>query len=216
MDTPSSTTFYGSETQVVETDQGFSANVPVPIWSSKAFITQWTTPDKLLTASIEMDPAGKWQLRLNNHLSVKLTGVKVVQGGRVHTLPDLAPGESREMELAGLVPSGSFDSWLNGLATPATLNFLQGVGFGLVRPDVNKLPSWETVMPLMSFAEKIRQMPDNDGLVNWRLVDLSSDLNKGKLIVLAYAEHYPQNGLQPKFKPDRIEHHALLRCVINQ
>jgi hypothetical protein len=78
------------------------------------------------------------------------------------------------------------------------------------------LPSWGTVLTWLSFAEKGYQMPAYGGatLGRWRSIDLSDQMDGKNIIVLAFAENFPRGGFQPKFKPDRTEHHALLRCVV--
>jgi len=203
------------ETQVIETDKGFQASVPVPIWSSKMFVSDWTRSGGLLQVQLSTE-AGPPKVQIANRSGTTLRGVTIISGNGVHSLGDLKANASLEAEIDGKSGRQDFASWLDGLTDPKLMQILQYWGWGGRHYGQREVPAWETVLPLLTFAERIRQLPEHAKIQNWREIDLSKYVDQPTIIVLAYADKFSGEGLEPKFRPDRAEHHALLRCVVRR
>lgn len=202
----------GGDTRVFATDAGFVASVPVPIWSSKTFLTRWTANEGSL--GVEWVGEGKERkLKVTNKLPVSLTEVEVVIDNRVHGLGDLKAQESKETALATVESRGELGLWVK--QTSSELNPLMNLwsfGFRRLRPE--QVPAWNTALRLVTFSEMTRPEQHHARLTSWKGVDLTDEVRKGRVVVLAYADNFPIDGVQPKFKPDKKHHHALLRCVL--
>jgi hypothetical protein len=206
---PSSPGVFSGDTQVIETDTGFQANVPVPIWSSKMFVTEWIEPDALLSVTVNSRV-----VQLRNRTAASLEHVTLFTGTKVYELRELAANSSIEANLATMATSRNFDSWISSRTDPSLTRIMEYWQIPFYRHREKTLPPWDNVLFLSTFAERMRTFPEGTRSRNWRTIDLSGSLDDRHLIVLAYAKNPAVAGVQAKFKPDRIEHHALLRCVV--
>jgi hypothetical protein len=209
MEDPSSPGVFSGDTQVIEADTGFQANVPVPIWSSKMFVTEWIEPDSLLSATVK----GR-VVQLQNRTASNLEHVTLFTGTKVYELRELAGNGTVEANLATLAPSRDFQRWLESHTDPALTRIMEFWRIPFYRHREKTLPPWDNVLFLSTFAERMRALTPGRPARQWRAVDLSGSLTDGNLIVLAYAKNPVVGGVHAKFKPDHIEHHALLRCVV--
>lgn len=201
------------DTHIIETDQGYAVSLPVPIWSSKTFVTEWSGEDLPVEVK-RTDVGGAVEVDLVNHLPVKLTKVCVVENGKVHTLADVSANGSVKHRLVS-DSKQSIENWTIPLQTFLSRNLpMMGFGFRTIKPE--DLPSWEQVLMGSCFVEKLNLPNQQFNVTPWRGIDLSQAMKNGDMILLAYVDDFPINGYQPKFKPDRIQHHALLRCVLQR
>lgn len=212
-DNPGSPTLFGGETQVIETDGGFITRVPVPIWSSKSLVSEWTSADKPLAVGAKRKGDGL-ELKITNLLATKLVEVHAFEGNQVHILKELAPNET----IVTALPKHereNFDTWRQQQGS-SKWGQIQLWGYPSYRHNKKELPSWSGMLALMTFAEKISPSQEYDygKFSTWPGVDLSSALDRGEIVILAYTDALPTPGLQPQFSPDKIEHHALIRCVL--
>jgi hypothetical protein len=211
MGDPSSGSPLVGDTRIIETDQGCVVALPVPIWSSKIFVTEWSGDDLPIEVK-RTNVGGVVEVELVNHLPVKLTKVCVVENNKIHSLADVSANGFVKHRLA---PGSkeSIEDWTVPLRTFLSRN-LPMMGFGFRNIKREDLPSWDQVLSGSCFTDRLNMPNQPFNVTPWRGIDLSQATRNGDMILLAYVDEFPINGYQPKFKPDRIQHHALLRCVV--
>jgi len=78
--------------------------MPIPVWSSRAFVANWRAPAKKAAPPIAADlavsrlPDGLIQGPLTNNLDVPLEGLVAFYQGRMYPVGTLQPGETRRTE----------------------------------------------------------------------------------------------------------------------
>ena len=155
--------------------------VRVPIWTTKALVGTWfDDAPRVVEAELRDLGANRLSGTLTNRLNRPLNGVVIAFGGDVYLLDDrpIAPGETVRVDSAA---NRNLNGYLEDLD--------KDVGrLGVFRPDVEAGPLRSKVVRALSFARAGRRRGALKANIVLDDLDLSSQLDLGRPILLADLE----------------------------
>jgi hypothetical protein len=200
-------------TTVLQSADSFKAEIFVPVWTSELFVSDWWQPSSLpMNISLRRQEHG-WELHIENLTDQSLTNLQLAIDNRLIPLGGLA---ARESKTIAVTPEQG---------TPLR-NFAStyGSGFQLrVGSRQRALGATESGQildkPNGSLAASfLSQIPQQQGWGNNFIsppgLDLSSVVQHGGVVLLAWAPDYSPVPTMRQFKPRRIQRDTLLRFSV--
>ena len=205
-----------SRANVEQRGDGFRAEIFVPVWTSQLYVSDWLQPGAMpLKAKVE---------RSGNYLNVTvenlhprdLTEARLVVNDRVHLLGSLPRGQSKTFQL-----DASRGDALNAVVQQQGNQFAAAVqqrrrAFG---GQGVRLQAAAANVVAASFVSKLRagqNAPHNyrNLFVTPARFDLSSLVDRGDAVLLAWDAGHALTGEIHRFKPRRSHRDTLLRLVV--
>jgi hypothetical protein len=178
--------------------------VRIPIWSTKAFSARWFAPTEGAEPVIESDLSPQGVDRLNgtvtNRLGVELKGAVLAFNRRVYyNLGDLAPGESRQVELT---QDRSLAGYLKDLV-----------------PDYDRRPPSATIDRAALMRAILFRESDTSGATPWPSrplhgLDLTGQLLLDRPMLVAEVDRPMSELTLGEASPGRVEDRTTLIRVI--
>jgi len=199
---------------VVQNGDSFKAEIFVPVWTSQLFVSDWwhSTFKPLNVTVIPKD--GGWQVTMENRSDHKLTNARLVVSGFVMPLGSFAPKETRTIN----VSSGQGTS-LRDFVSKHGQNFHGAINsrqqaFG----QTERVSDPENASVAASFISQIGAPNDNYAYMGNFIappgLDLSSIIERGGAVVLAWAENYSPVKPMYQFSPRRSHADTLWRVAV--
>jgi hypothetical protein len=197
---------------------GFDAELFVPVWTSRLCVSDWLHGGMVpLSVSWVAAQDGRRRLRVQNHLTVEVAELWVVQGDRVYEGGAWAAGTSREF----LLDDRSAVS-LQSLVRNHTQLFSQGLqaryrAFGV---DGSRWaePGGE-VLTAVSFLRELTEMGGMGGAAQRHYLtpaglDLSPLVGRGDVVLLAWVPGYGPVPTLRQFRAVRSQENTLFRMAL--
>ena len=204
----------GNRARVRVDAKGFDADLEVPVWTSMLAVADWVDASQPpIEARIE-GPA----LFVANRRDASLTNVVVIHNQKVLTLPSLPGGQTLRIDLSAAPTQGESLSvaelvrnWASTFMTVA--NSRAGV-FGGQGPE--HIDNWPGASVAASLAQRVSGNEDGQRHFVWPPgFDLSAMVDRGDVIVMAFA---PNDSVLPsvnRFSAFQHSRHTLYRLVLN-
>jgi len=209
---------------VQQRGDGFEGQVFVPVWVSQLFVSDWwQVANQPMQATVTSQGAN-YQVVVENKLPRKLTQARIVIGGRIHELGELAPRASKTFTLA--YNGGTL---LRDFVTQHGSTYVSVVQerlrpFGETRGGhLTDLPTDSMVISFNSLLSgtggggggRNPYQNYNEGqFVASPRFDLAPMVERGDAVLLAWDAGNTPAGPMNKFPPRRSNRNTLLRLVV--
>jgi hypothetical protein len=204
---------YGSQEssrggRVEQQPQGCTAEIPVPVWTSQLFLSDWCQEGPPpLTATIDTR-----EIRVVNHLNRPLTAAKLILLGQILELGDIPAGETRTYRRAD-IPSSNLDSFVQHQVSTFTgvANARQQVFSGNER---GRIDDWTNAVLAASFIERTgRRVNNYESFTAMHGFDLSHCVNAEQAVLIAWAPGYSLIKPLNRFSARRSHRDTVFRVV---
>ncbi len=197
---------------VVQIGDTFKAEVFVPVWTSELYISDWWQSASVpVGASIKPNAQG-WEVQIDNHTDRKLSNVQLVLDGRIRSLGELKPNESRTLSV------------LRDQGTPlASFVATYGSGFqnvvssrqrALGASESGQLSDLPNSSVAASFLGQLYRGSYDNNFVSPPGLDMSSLVEHGNAVILAWAADYAPIRPMYHFTPKRSQKYTLWRVAV--
>jgi len=197
---------------VSQNGDSFKAEIFVPVWTSQLFVSDWWQSAEVPLSATVIPKGDGWQVKIENHTERKLTNAQIVLAGYVMPLGSLAPNETRTVtvSMAQGTPLKDFVS-THGQHFHGAISSRQQA-FGATE-RVTDPPNGSIA------ASFISQMGGSDENYTGRFIsppglDLSSVVERGGAVVLAWAADYSPVKPMYQFSPRRSHKDTLWRIAV--
>jgi hypothetical protein len=197
---------------VVQTGDGFEAEVFVPVWTSQLFVSDWwqSAPMPL---SVSREPQGDgWRVTVQNHTDRKATHLQIAMAGRITELGEVGAGDSRTFTVSAqggrmlqeyvMNQTGRFQS-----AVQSRSRAFGGTASGWI----DDLPGACTAASFLSQGSRPEGYMNN--FISPPGLDLSPTIEHGGTVLLAWADDYSPGKPMHRFSPRRSHRQTLWRVV---
>jgi hypothetical protein len=204
----------GSRATVDQVGNNFRADAFVPVWTSELFVSDWVDKTALpLGMTVQPTSAG-WDVTVNNGLDRALPGLRLVLGGRIYTLGDIAASQTKTFAVKSGTGQGST---VNEMAQQYGKRFRSAVqalrqSFGNNAISIPDVSEGATAASFLDFV-------NNGGQENWNNffgpsnLDLSRFATGPFAILLAWDANHSPTSLN-QFAPKRFHSDTLFRLVV--
>jgi hypothetical protein len=199
---------------VVQNGDSFKAEIFVPVWTSQLFVSDWwQSASKPLGVTV-IPKEGGWQVTMENRSDRKLTNARLVVAGFVMPLGSLAPKETRTVT----VSTGQGTS-LRDFVSKHGQNFHGAINsrqqaFG----QTERVNDPQNATVAACFISQVGATSDNYSYMGNFIappgLDLSSVVERGEAVVLAWAEDYSPIKPMYQFSPRRSHTDTLWRVAV--
>jgi len=201
---------------VLQHGDSFKAEVFVPVWTSELYVSDWWHSAPLpLTVTVQAQSDG-WQVRVDNRTSIKLANLKLVVEDRILSLPDLAAKETRTSTVtrAQSLPLRNF-VFNHGGGFQNAINSRRSALGATQRGQLDDLPNCSMAASFLSLiSPQGNYGPYNSGFISPPGLDLSSIIEHGNAVLLAYADAYSPVKPMYQFTPRRSHQSTLWRVAV--
>ncbi len=205
----------GQSSKIMKLGEGFVAGVSVPVWTSKLFISDWY--DQLnsapIEAKIELSNKEPTAIVLKNETAHEFKQVRLIWIDRVFELEGLpgGPTASQSFQLSDSI-STPLDQFLrnqSSMFTQALQSRSRALGHTFRLDDVFGAST------TASFVDKLYKSGINSQNFNHqRNIDLTTFLEQGNAVLLAWTESDMGIPKMNEFTPNRESRNTLLRLLI--
>lgn len=200
----------GSDAVILQDGNNFSAQIPVPVWTSRLCVSDWLQPSDLpLKVAVRSEGDG-WSLAVENLLDHKLSEARVVIDRRVYFVGDLSAKQQRTLHLD---PN-------QGVALKEFVR-QHGAGFyqaiQLRRANFgDQQATFNVALGSMaaSFGSKLDEANSHQFFISPEGLDLSLTAEQGDIIFLAWDAGQLLTKPLNKFTTRRSQRDTLLRFVV--
>jgi hypothetical protein len=202
----------GSRANVEHHGNTFRADVFVPVWTSLLYVNDWFQPGTApLLASLKKDK-GQLSIEVENVLSRPLTSARVVYSGMVYELGTLAAHETKTFALDASTAL-PLAQWVqqHGNAFQSAAQYRRSPLGDASQGHLDDLPLTSMVA---SFSAEVPRQEHQRGFVAPPGLDLTSLVDRGDAIVLAWDAHQAYAKPVNQFTPPRSQRNTLLRLAI--
>ncbi len=193
--------------------EGFKADVFVPVWTSELLVSDWWQSAGLPLATTLRTTAEGWEVVLENKTPQKLTNLQLVIDGRIFPLGTLAAQETRTVPV-----SRREGTSLQGFVSNYGGNFQNAVGSrqqALGSTASGQIADKANSSVAVSFISQLtRAQAYQNSFVAPAGVDLSSVVDHGGAVLLAWAENYSPIKRIEQFTPRRSQRDTLWRFAL--
>lgn len=202
-----------SRAEVMQQGNGFTADAFVAVWTSELFVSDWLQPGTN-PLGLTVKAQGKdWLVTIDNQAGHPLKDVRIVLGQRIFSLGQLQPGKSthtlpRESGRMLFEFVNSISSFLQSAASERLSNFQNQSRASIDIKDASVAASFP------SFFSNQNSEWNSSSLNAPPGVDLSSYVNQGHAVLLAFDENRSLSAPLGQFKARRGHSDTLLRLVL--
>jgi len=204
----------GSRATVDQVGNNFRADAFVPVWTSELFVSDWIDKSALpLGMTVQPTGAG-WDVTVNNGLDRDLPGLRLVLGGRIYTVGDIAASQTKTFAVKSGAGQGST---VNDMARQYGQRFREAVqalhqSFGNNANPIPNVPEGATAASFLYFINNGDQETWNNftGPSN---LDISRFATGPFAILLAWDANHSPTALN-QFAPKRFHSDTLFRLVV--
>ncbi|PYJ06105.1 MAG: hypothetical protein DME25_07205 [Verrucomicrobia bacterium] len=196
---------------VMQNGDNFKAEIFVPVWTSQLFVSDWWQSAEVPLRATVVPQGGGWQVTLANRTEGKLTNAHIVLDDEVMALGDVPANESKTVTV-----SRAQGTPLREFVHTYGQQFHRAVGarqkaFG-ESGRVEDLPN--SAMAASFISQMSRQENYGGDFIAPPGLDLSSVVEHGQAVVLAWGADY--SPIQPiyKFSPRRTHRQTLWRVPV--
>ena len=203
----------GEKANVVQQGDSFKAEIFVPVWTSQLFISDWWQPGALPLNATVVPKGDGWQVTVENHTDRNLTGVQIVIDGSVMGLGELAANATKTYTV-----SREKGTSVKEFVAKYGMSFQQAVqsrqrtfggeGSGQIDDLPNGSMAASFLSQLGSQQNAMRNFVTPPGL------DLSSLVEHGSAVLLAWAGDYAPVKPLYQFSPRRAHRNTLWRIAV--
>jgi hypothetical protein len=198
---------------VMQTGDGFEAEIFVPVWTPQLFVSDWWQAAPM-PLSVSREPQGDgWQVKVWNHTDRKVTHLQMAAAGRITELGEVGPGESKTFTVS---PQGgrTLQEYVMN-QSPRFQNAVQSRGraFGGTESGwIDDLPGASTAVSFLSQGSR----PEGymGSFISPPGLDMSSTMEHGGVVLLAWADNYSPVKPMYQFSPRRSHSQTLWRFVL--
>jgi hypothetical protein len=201
---------------VLQNGDSYKAEIFVPVWTSQLFVSDWWQSSAVPLNVSVTSQAGGWLVKVENHTDQKLTNAQIVMEDQVMALGELAPNETKTFPVAKdqATPLKDF-VWKYGQAFQGAVSSRQQAFGGNDNGRILDIPN-STVAA--SFISQLQRQENQTGFGNNfvapRGLDLSSVVEHGSAVVLAWAADYSPIKNIYQFSPRRSHRDTLFRIAV--
>ncbi|HZQ47591.1 MAG TPA: hypothetical protein VFC07_11295 [Verrucomicrobiae bacterium] len=172
--------------EVYQNGDNFKADIFVPVWTSQLYVSDWWQSAPLpLDLSVAANDSG-WSVTVKNQLDRPVTGAHLVVAGRIMELGDLPAGQTKAFKFAkeqGTPLKEFVQRYGSNFQNASTLR--QRAFGNSVRID--DLPNSSMAV---SFVSNMPQNQGGNGFISPPGLDLSSLIEQGNAVLLAWESDY--------------------------
>ncbi|HWI58076.1 MAG TPA: hypothetical protein VNZ22_12680, partial [Bacillota bacterium] len=198
---------------VLQNGDSFKAEVFVPVWTSQLFVSDWWHSAALpLTLSVQ--PQGEaWRVKVENHTDRKLTHLQIVLEGQIVSL-----GELPAQDVKVVTVNRGQGLPLNHFVSNYGMNFQNAVqsrqrAFGA--SESGRIDDLPNASMASSFLSKLGQQQNYyTRFIAPPGLDLSSAVEHGSAVLLAWAPDFSPVKPMYQFTPRRSHRHTLWRLTV--
>ncbi len=197
---------------VVQTGDNFRAEIFVPVWTSELYISDWWQ-SAALPVGVTLKPnAQGWEVQIDNHTDRKLSNVQLVLDGRIQSLGELKPNESRTLSVLRDqgTPLGSFVATYGSGFQNVVSSRQQALGAS----ESGQLSDLPNSSVAASFLGQLYRGSYDNNFVSPPGLDLSGLVEHGNAVVLAWAADYAPIKPMYHFTPKRSQKYTLWRIAV--
>jgi hypothetical protein len=202
--------------RVEQQPQGFAAEIPVPVWTSQLFLSDWCQqgpPPVTVTVNTR-------EIQVVNSLNRPLTAAKLILLGQILDLGEVPAGETRTYR-RGDIPNMELDSFVSshvsnfGMAANARQQVFSG-------NELGRIDDWTNTVLAASFIERSgrwantvdgRRISNYETFSTLRGFDLSHCINAEQAVFIAWAPGYSLIKPLNRFSARRSHRDTVLRVV---
>jgi hypothetical protein len=201
-----------SKTKITYLDNGFEAQVFVPVWTSQLFVHNWIKPsDPPLNATFENQGASL-RISITNNLNRPLESLKLVYNNQIHNLGKI-PAKDVLVKNLNSTNKESLQSYVRRYGGNF-FNDIDNRGRALGRNRRSGLKDLPNCSLAASFASLIPNQGSNKNFENPQGLDLTPLINRGDAILLAWDAGNSLADPIIQFKPRRSSQNTLLRMLV--
>jgi hypothetical protein len=196
-----------------EGDGSFKAEIFVPVWTSQLFVSDWWQPAPVPLSVTVVPQGGQWQVTVENHTERALTNAHIVIENYIMGLGEVPAREARTFTVSRekgtpltsfvLRHSGPFQS-----AVQARQQTFGGGGSGRLDDLANGSMAASFLSRLGGPQDSMQRFVSPPGL------DLSSVVEHGNAVLLAWAGDYSPVKTLRQFTPRRSQKNTLWRVSV--
>lgn len=212
----------GDQVRVTQNGDTFKAEVFVPVWSSRLFVSDWlANGESPLNVTISAAPDA-WLVRAENRTIRALTNLHLAVDGHLCRLSEIGPRQIRDWRLPRTrQPSGAADEveeiseflFRHNAAFSQAIQF-QGRAFGA--SNMGRIADTPNAAIAASFLS-LRPNESNvqgAGYVTPPGLDLTATLGSGGAVLFAWDPDFSPSAKLYRFMPKRVHQNTLWRVVV--
>ena len=203
-------------TTILQSGDSFKADVFVPVWTSELFVSDWwqSSTQPLMATVRPLDDG--YEIRLENKTEQKLTNLQLAIDDRIISLGALGPQETRTQTVTRQegMPLKTFVSNYAGGFQNAVMSRRQALG-STASGQISDKPNSTVAVSFVSQlgqAQPYQQMYQS--FVAPPGLDLSSVVEHGGAVLMAWAEDYSPIKPIYQFSPRRSHRDTLWRLAL--
>jgi hypothetical protein len=204
---------YGSQEpsrggRVEQLPQGFTADIPVPVWTSQLFLSDWWQEGPA-PATVTIDTR---EIRVVNHLNRPLTAARLILLGQILELGEIPAAGTRTYR-RGDIPSADLDNFVRNRVSnfANAANARQQVFSG---NELGRIDDWTNTVLAASFIERTgRRMHNYETVTTLRGFDLNHCINAEQAVLIAWAPGYSLIKPLNRFSARRSHRDTVFRVI---
>jgi hypothetical protein len=203
----------GEQATIVETSEGFKAEIFVPVWTSELLVSDWWQSAPLPVVAAIHSSGDGWEVHYENKTGRKLANVQLAIEDRLFNLGDLGSEESKTQSIARRdgVPLKSFVSNYGGNFQNAVSSRQHAIGSTSSGQIADKPNSAVAV----SFIGQLsRSQMNQNSFIAPPGLELSPVLEHGGAVLLAWSDNYSPIKPIEQFSPRRSQRDTLWRLAL--
>jgi hypothetical protein len=196
-----------------EGDGSCKADIFVPVWTSQLFVSDWWQPAPVPLSLTVVPQGAQWQVKVENHTERALSNMQVVIEDYIMYLGEVPARESRTFTVSKDKGTRLSDFLSrHGASFQMAVQARQRTFGGGESGRIDDLPNAAIVASFLSrmsgAQEGMRHFITPPGL------DLSSVVDHGNAVLLAWADDYSPVKPLRQFTPRRSQKHTLWRVAV--
>jgi hypothetical protein len=203
----------GGKTEVVQEGDSFKADIFVPVWTSQLFVNDWAMASSPapLAATVSGTASG-WRVRLENHTDTKLTSSQLVIGEWLIPLGEVPANDAKTFNVSAERGKNLRQFVLDHGRRFQTAVQSRQYAFG------SSSRGWIDDLPNSSVAASfISEFTDGNYGGGFQVppgLDLTTVVDRGNAVVLAWADGYAPGKSIYQFSPRRGHRYTLWRYTL--
>jgi hypothetical protein len=199
----------------------FDADISVPVWTSQLFVSEWWKQAPLPVELSVVSASDEFRVTVQNQLETKLKEVMIAIDGRLYTVGDLDAGQKRLLSF-GKYSGEGLDQFVqnHGNRFPQVVN-QRHQAFGSDESwRISNVPRSAIAASFISRLQGNRSSQQNQYYYGYNYAvtppgfDLSSLVERGDAVLLAWAPGFTMNKPLNQFSVRRSQRDSLLRMAV--
>jgi hypothetical protein len=200
-------------TTVLQSADSFKAEIFVPVWTSELFVSDWWQPTSLPMNISLRHKEGGWELRVENLTDQSLTNLLLAIDNRLIALGGLAPREAKTLAVTreqGTLIRNFVSTY--GSDFQVRVNSRQRALGATESGQILDKPNASVAACFLS--QLAHQQNWENNFISPPGLDLSSVVQHGGAVLLAWAPDYSPVASMRQFKPRRTQRDTLWRFTV--